>query len=65
MLLTATCTCYAVMFTFNRSSPGTPTLADFGITKETLDRLALLKVKVEPHRSVFMFGFEDLSLSTH
>jgi len=55
-----------LLVTFNSSSPQSPTLADYGITKETLDRLALLKVKDEPQLScttvpqwlVFMSAFE-------
>jgi len=40
-----------LLLAFSSSSPQPPTLADYGITKDTLHRLALLKVKVEPHSS--------------
>jgi len=33
------------------SSPQMPTLTDYGITKETLERFALLNVKLEPQSS--------------
>jgi len=33
------------MLIVNRGSPQTPTLADYGITQETMDRLALLKLE--------------------
>jgi len=38
-------------FASRSSSPQLPTLADCGITQDTLDRLPLLKLAVEQHNS--------------
>jgi len=40
-----------VLFDSSSISPQSPTLADFGITKETLDRLPLLRLTVDPQNS--------------